>query len=396
MIRRRRSQKPGLYLQVYPSPLVNASRMEKIATSLQAARAVGETQLVGVRSSDLPDSETLAPGVSIQRLRGTTRPGAWGQVLRAVLWQPLVLAHYSRLQVSVVAAHNIWVLPMCWLLAKVKGAALVYNCHELETEAATMTGIKQRVSKSFERRIVGHCLIVSVVNESIADWYEQEYDIARPVVIGNVPKVRDENANLRARLEINPGEMLYVHTGYLVEGRNIPLILSAFSASTHHVVFLGEGPLREAVLAASVNHHNIHWLPPVDHDLIVAHVREADVGLCLIERQLGLSDKLSSPNKLLESLTAGTPPLCSDLVEARRLLGSLADKWILTDPGAQLGAALERINKVDVDDFKSEWRGATTWDDEVAPLLAAYSRLPVAHAPQSEPHHEKNEASSSG
>ena len=279
---------------------------------------------------------------------------------------------------AVIAAHNVWVLPLCWLLSLKTGASLVYNAHELETETITIKGLKQKAAKLIESRLVTQCSIVSVVNSPIADWYESAYPIRRPVVVGNVPVVREAEVHLRESLGVRPAEMLYIHTGNLVEGRNIPLILSAFSSSAHHVVFMGDGHLRGEVLAASAGRPNIHWLAPVDPDLIVAHVREADVGLCLIEQHLDLSDKLSSPNKLLESLAANRPPLCTDLVEARRLLGPLADTWILRDPRTQLESALERIGKEAVKEFSSKWAGAPTWEAEIEPLMAAYSSLPIA------------------
>jgi glycosyltransferase involved in cell wall biosynthesis len=385
----------SVYLQIYPSPLVNASRVLKIAKSIHKSGYFVETHVVGVQAAGLDAREEVAPGVSVVRLPGSHRRGNLGRALRVALWQPRVYLHYRREPLTAIAAHIVWVLPLCWVLSRRTGASLVYNAHELETETGTMTGFKQKVAKFIESRLVTKCSIVSVVNSSIADWYEHEYPIHRPVVVGNVPVVRDATLNLRERLGVTPDEMLYVHTGHLVEGRNIPLILAAFSSSAHHVVFLGDGHLREAVRAACASHSNIHWLPPVDHDLIVAHVREADVGLCLIEHQLDLSDELSSPNKLLESLAADTPPLCSNLVEARRLLGPLADRWILSDPSTQLAAALERISKADVEAFRSEWPGATTWDDEIQPLVAAFSLLPVANAPRSGPHLDKEVDASS-
>lgn len=365
----------GLYLQIYPSALVKASRMYKIAKSVHGVGYFDETHLVGVRTVELKAREQLAPGVFVIRIRGSGRRGNLGRALLAVLWQPRVYLHYHRRPVAVIAAHNVWLLPLCWLLSRTTGASLVYNAHELETETLTMQGLKQRAAKSIESRLITKCSLVSVVNNSIANWYEREYSIPGPVVVGNVPVVEDAEVGVREALAVAPYEMLYIHTGNLVDGRNIPLILSTFSSSPHHVVFLGDGYLRKAVLAASAMHTNIHWLPPVEPDLIVAHVREADVGLCLIENQLDLSDRFSSPNKLLESLAADVPPLCSELVEARILLGPLADRWILSDPTTQLVAALTRIGKADVEQFKSEWPGATTWQLEVEPLVAAYRDL---------------------
>jgi glycosyltransferase involved in cell wall biosynthesis len=186
--------------------------------------------------------------------------------------------------------------------------------------------------------------------------------------------VKDADVGLRKILEVRDDEMLYVHTGHLVAGRNIPLILEAFSASPHHVLFLGDGPMKADVLAARESCAYIHWMAPVDPDLIVAHMREADVGLCLIEEKLDLSDRLSSPNKLMEALAADTPALCTDLIEARRLLGSLAETWVLGDI-RDLPEALKRIEKADVAEFRATWSGVPDWSAEVQPLVDAYRTM---------------------
>jgi glycosyltransferase involved in cell wall biosynthesis len=295
-------------------------------------------------------------------------------VLRAVAWQPRVFLHYRRRPIHVVACHNVWILPMCFLLARFTGAALVYNPHELETETYTMRGVKKSAAKLIESALVRRCALVSTVNEPIARWYADRYRIPTPVVVGNVPVVRDADVGLRRRLGVGPGEMLYVHTGHLARGRNIPRILEAFSRSPHHVLFLGDGPLRADVIEAGVAHPTVHWMPPVEPDLVVAHMREADVGLCLIEEQLDLSKRLSSPNKLTEALAAHTPALCTDLVEARRVLGTLSGTWVLRDIG-ELEAALQRISHEDVADFRAHWSGVPTWTAEVQPLVEAYRRL---------------------
>jgi hypothetical protein len=114
---------------------------------------------------------------------------------------------------------------------------------------------------------------------------------------------------------------------------------------------------------------------PVHPDLIVAHVREADVGLCLIELHSNLSDFYSTPNKLMETLLADRPALCSALVEAQRLLGPSNAQWILADPLQDLDGALARITKATVAEFVANWPGLGSWDEEVQQLVNAYSSL---------------------
>lgn len=365
----------GLYLQVYPSSLVNASRMGKIGRSVQRTGLFAATHLVGVHADSQPEVEDLGEGLSVVRVRGSGRSGNLGRVLRVLMWQPRVFRRYRHERVALIAAHNVWVLPMCWLLARATGARLAYNAHELETESGAMHGPKKFAARLIESRLIPACGLISVVNEPIADWYEAAYDISRPVVVGNVPIVTDSAVGLRERLGVGDDEMLYIHTGHLVDGRNIPLILRAFADSPHHVVFLGDGHHRPAVEEAGARHPSIHWMEPVHPDLIVAHVREADVGLCLIERQQSLSDRLSSPNKLMEALAAGVPALCTDLVEARRQLGDQADRWILADAEEELGGALASITKEQCAEFHASYPGVVPWDEEVAGLTAAIERL---------------------
>lgn len=366
----------GLYLQIYHSPLFGASRMAKIGRDIQDAGHFRETHLVGVGEPEDAAVEDLGNGLRIVRLNVRRFGlGYLGRVRRAATWYFKVLATYHKLPVAIVAAHSVWVLPLSWVLAWRTKAELIYNCHELETETGSMSGYKQRLAKLIEARFIRSCALVSVVNEPIASWYEEAYAIPRPVVVGNTPVIRDGHEGLRDRLGIGDSALLYVHTGHLVIGRNIPAILDAFAESEHHVVFLGDGPFRRQIEEAGAASPNIHWLPPVDHDRIVANVREADVGLCLIDVHQALSDQLSSPNKLLESLAAGIPALCSELVEARRLLGDFADEWILADPANDLVPALQRISRADCERFKQAWPGLKPWSEEVAPLTAAIGKL---------------------
>jgi hypothetical protein len=128
--------------------------MFKIAKSLQRAGHSGETHLVGVHAAGLKAREDLTDGVSLVRLRGSSKRGNLGRGLRVLLWQPRVYSHYRNQKLAVVAAHNIWVLPLCWLLSRRTGAALAYNAHELETETIAMKGLKQKIAKVIESRLI--------------------------------------------------------------------------------------------------------------------------------------------------------------------------------------------------------------------------------------------------
>jgi glycosyltransferase involved in cell wall biosynthesis len=291
---------------------------------------------------------------------------------------PSVYLRYRRAQLSAVAAHSVWVLPICWALAKAANARLIYNPHELETETPTMTGVKKGVAQVIEQMAVSRCDLVTVVNESIADWYASRYRMTRPIVAYNMPTSRPVAADIRGKLGIASTDILFIHTGRLAEGRNITEILRVFEAEqscpSKHVLFLGDGPYKASIIAAATRCPRIHWLAPVQSDTVVSYVREADVALCLIDVS-SISYRLSSPNKLFEALAAGVPPLCTQLVEAERALGSLFARWQIQDVAQELAPRVRDLTSSDFKEFQRYWQGLRSWDEEVRDLLSAYASL---------------------
>ena len=217
-----------------------------------------------------------------------------------------------------------------------------------------------------------------MVNESIAQWYRDTYPGVDPVVVTNAPTGAEGVIDLHTQLGIPQEAILYLHSGYLAPGRNIPLILSAFQQVTSaHVVFVGSGALLPEVERAAAEHSNIHHLPPVEPDQVLAMTRGADVALCLIESGC-LSHRMSTPNKMMEAFAAGVPALCSPLSEARRYLGDQADTWVLEDPERDLVPALESITREDIEAFTAPT--IPTWEEGAARLREAYERALAARA----------------
>ncbi|WP_417508305.1 glycosyltransferase [Microbacterium sp.] len=365
----------GSNLLIYPSSLLGSGRLGKIARSLQATGAFDETVIVGIRSDGIDEAQQIDRGVRIERTRGASLRGFLGGVRIMALWPLRVYRRYRKQHLAAVAAQNVYVLPLVYHLSRRTGAVFAYNAHELETESIGARGLKQRIAKLIERRYIHRVDVLSVVNDSIADWYRQHYPGVAPVVLTNTPVDDGKTIDLRAQLAIPDGELLYIHVGFLMGGRSIPLLLDAFTATPNvHIAFLGDGYLRPQVEAAAASASNIHLVPVVAPDEVVSVVRGADVGLCLIE-YVSLSDELSTPNKLMEALAAGVPPLSSNLVEARRLLGpELAQVWVLDAPAEQLIGALERIGPAEIAAFREAWKGIPSWDEQAVALLEAYGR----------------------
>ena len=366
----------ALNLLLYPSDLASPGRLVKIARSLSSL--FSSTQVVGIDQGALPTDEAVAPTVHLTRIQGASLGAPLGGVRVVGAWGARVYRRFACERVGAVSAQNLFLLPLAHALARRTGAVFAYNAHELETETVGSAGLRQRLQRVIERRYIRRADVVSVVNESIAQWYREAYPGVDPVVVTNAPTGAEGVIDLRARLGIPEEALLYLHSGYLAPGRNIPLILRAFEQVTSaHVVFVGSGALLPEVERAAASHPNIHHLPPVEPEQVLAMTRGADVALCLIESGC-LSHRMSTPNKMMEAFAAGVPALCSPLAEARRYLGDQAPAWVLEDPERDLASALRHITRDDIDAFEAP--RIPTWEEGAARLRKAYERALAARA----------------
>ena len=299
----------ALNLLLYPSNLASPGRLVKIARSL--APLFSQTHIVGIDQGGLPADEAVAPTILLTRVRGASLGASLGGARVVAAWGARVYRRFAGQRVAAVSAQNLFLLPLAHALARRTGAVFAYNAHELETETVGSAGLRQRLQRVIERRYIHRADVVSVVNESIAQWYRKAYPGVDPVVVTNAPTGADGVIDLRARLGVPEESLLYLHSGYLAPGRSIPLILRAFAqVSRAHVVFVGSGALLPEVERAAATYPNIHHLPPVEPDRVLALTRGTDVALCLIESGC-LSHRMSTPNKMMEAFAVGVPALCS-------------------------------------------------------------------------------------
>lgn len=366
-----------LLLHLYQSPMLNESRLVRMGRTLRKLGTDTEVILVGIKTGDTADLEQMDDRLMIQRV--SAGPAWLGRLGKITFWSKDVLTEYWRRRPAVVSAHSVWALPVAMLLRLRHRMPVVYNPHELETRTPTMTGLRWLLAHTIESALLPRCQAMTVVNESIADWYRQRFPELSPVAIYNFPARRtpetdSHGLNLREFAGATDDELVFVHTGRVAQGRNVELIVETFERhARHHVVFLGSGPLLNAVVAAANRSRFVHHHPPVDVDKVVPAVATADVALCLIEAA-SESYALSSPNKLFEALAAGVPPLCSDLAEAARWLGKGAPRLMLKEPKRELLGFLESIDMNEVGSMREGLVPLPTWDDQEQALLQIYKQ----------------------
>jgi glycosyltransferase involved in cell wall biosynthesis len=277
---------------------------------------------------------------------------------------------------------------------------LVYDSHEIFLEtgtAARLPATARRLLQRLERRWVGRADALVTVNEAYAEVLQRRTGPRRVVIVRNCPPRRGAEGGatrddrIRTAAGIPPDATVALYHGAFARHRGIePAALAMVEPGMegHHLAILGFGSIQgelEALAAEPRFGGRVHVLPAVPPDDVVDWVASADVDVIALERST-MNHWLCTPNKLWESLTAGTPVVVSDFPVMRRI--------VLDDPAGPLGTVCDPVDTAsiaaairavtDADPAaRAAWRqrclqAATerwNWETESARLVELYASL---------------------
>lgn len=311
-------------LHISATPIVSASRLFKEAT---AARAQGmSVQALGLGDSGLRKSEVRPCGSDIERVRLWSRglPKSLPfQLVKFTEWTLRLLAKISVRRPDIIHCHSLSTLTVGVLGKWFGGARLLYDAHELETERNGLYGLRQKLARRLERRLIRFADHTIVVGPRIMDWYENKYPGIRISCVRNVPDTdrsegdaRNGRLDIRAAIDASEEDVVLLYLGGLTPGRGIEFLCQAFSSasndlSKYHMVFIGYGPQVAYIEECAKNTGSIHYFPAVAPEDVVATAGTADIGVCLLS-STALSYRYALPNKLFEYVTAGVPVIVND------------------------------------------------------------------------------------
>jgi len=279
---------------------------------------------------------------------------------------------------------------------------IVYDSHELFLESgsnARRPAWGKRVLSRMERRLSKRADALVTVNRTLAEALDAEYGpFPRVVVIHNAPARWDPPAerpdHLRQALGLGPDvPVVLYHGGFSPDRGLVPLAEAMLAPGLEraHLAYVGFGGMTDELVALSAEPRfggRIHVLPAVSQEDLPAWVASADVGV-MPNQPTTANERLSTPNKLFESLAAGIPVVTSDYPERRRIViddpdGPLGETCDPTDP-MSIGEAIRRI--VDLDpaayaDLRRRCLRAAherwNWETEAEKLVALYADLATA------------------
>jgi glycosyltransferase involved in cell wall biosynthesis len=360
------------------------------------ARALVESghEVIVLELAAVPPGNATIEGAA----RRSVLPAPWvRRRLPSLLYRLVFLASFVRAVVrvrpDVVHAHDAAMLVPGLIGARLAGARLVYDSHELATSVPYRERWWAGLVAAVEHVAVPRAAAVITVSDGIADRLRQRYRLAkRPVVVRNVtaltPPREGDVGGLRSRLGLD-GARVVLHQGAAAPGRGCDELVGALALLPGDVrlVFLGDGEPgygeRLAALADRLGvRDRVHFAPSVPLERLLAHTREADVGVTLLQDTCE-NHRLALPNKLFEYVMGGIPVVASDLPELGAIVRSYGIGWTAdpSDPeqvAAAIAVALRDGSDPAVRDALARAAAELCWPVERERLCALYAALAAA------------------
>jgi glycosyltransferase involved in cell wall biosynthesis len=303
----------------------------------------------------------------------------------AFLWS--FVAGVRRVRPDIVHAHDAAMLLPGIIGARLTGARLVYDSHELATSVPYRERSWAAFVAGIERLVVPRCAAVITVSDGIAERLHMRYRLSRtPCVVRNVSALTPQGRpGLRERLGIAADTPLVLHQGAPAPARGCEVLIEAVATLPGvHLAFLGDpepgyGAVLRRLVAERGLKERVTLLASVALEDLLAHTAEADVGVTLLQDTC-LNHRLALPNKLFEYIAAGVPVVAAALPETQRLIKDHGVGWCAQpdDPAAVAGALRVALHGPPDPGLRERLERAAqelSWEREQVRLLELYEGL---------------------
>jgi glycosyltransferase involved in cell wall biosynthesis len=254
------------------------------------------------------------------------------------------LSHIGRARSLFNATHywamDLYATPFVYGIRGTEQANTIYDAREIYTALGPNRNqpLKQQVISAIESFFIKRFDKVITTGELDSKFLVQEYEIATPPVLMNLPPYQEVKPNnrLRKRFKIPSNHTVLVYQGMIYKGRGVDRIVSVLPHLRNvTLVAIGSGGGVEVARNQADQlgvANRFHILNPVPYDELLNWTASADIGICFFE-PLTLSLKYALPNKLFEYAMAGIPVLATALPQIKPLLekvpaGDLVDPSI--------------------------------------------------------------------
>jgi glycosyltransferase involved in cell wall biosynthesis len=208
-----------------------------------------------------------------------------------------------------------------YLVAKIKGERLIYDTHELFTEVPELTSRPKvrAVWLRIERWIFPKLKTVYTVNQSIANIYEERYNVPVKVVRNISPKwiVPHVKTKLELKLPEDKHIIILQGAGINIDRGAEEAVEAMKSVENAVLIFVGDGDvipqLKEKVDADGLG-EKVRFFGKKPYQELMQYTFHADIGLTL-DKDTNPNYKYSLPNKVFDYIHTNTAIIASNVLE---------------------------------------------------------------------------------
>jgi glycosyltransferase involved in cell wall biosynthesis len=335
-----------------------------------------------------------------------TAPGEFGsnRMLHFRFLRELV-RRARRDRPDVLYAHDFFLAFSGWLAARLSGARLIYDAHELIIPGSLgdkREGFLQRVWYRLERLVIRRADLVFSANEVRAEFMVKHYGLkTTPVAIRNITRPPADRSPDRAQVlarhpflvRQSPDECLCIYQGDVDLDRGLGVLIEAFPllGKQYRLLVVGGGPDVENIRHLAVRLQDsakIEVVGKVPRQSLFEILQACDIGVVMYSFS-GFNNIYCAPNKVYEYAQAdlpvvgtGQPPLVRQVHDSG--IGAIAGAGKPPTP-REVADAIQAVqrnraaHKTAIPAFLAENR----WEEEANRTRASVAALlrgsPVVH-----------------
>lgn len=228
---------------------------------------------------------------------------------------------------DIIFAEDLYSLPVCVIVGKIKGAKIIYDCRELFGFLAGLKNKKliQKLWSMVEKLFIKKADLILTTGEMDSEFIRDRYIVNNDLVIRNLPLFKKSKSpvNYYSLLGIDKSKKVLIYQGVIVHGRGLKMIFKFLKTSEEFVlVVIGSGELFNYYKNISEEMklgNKVFFIGKIPQDRLLDYTAGAFAGLSLIEN-ISTSYYYALPNKLFEYIMAEIPIIATDLPQMKKII----------------------------------------------------------------------------
>jgi len=315
-----------------PAPAIRNMAQALAANGVEVRYVTSESRGATIATQPLPGAENRVFPLWSRRIPKAPLVVWARQALVFVEFVVRAVAAGLARHADMVVAVDLDVLLPAWIVARLRGAPLVYYQLEMYTERPYIA------AKGFWSFLEGHLIkradLVLSCEPNRGRWLEERYGLRTPpLIVRNVPPYpleveRTNRIPEMLRAKGLPAARTAFYQGWVKPSRCSETLVEAAKFLAPGVVLFLVGPIEDGHRAALMSRIDalgvqgrvvVH--PMVPPEELSAFTRSADLALVLLKNDC-LNSYYAAPSKLYEALAAGLPVVAADFPGLKEIVES--------------------------------------------------------------------------